>query len=429
MNPRFSGPGGSVIDLSTLIALLTALASATSPQPPDSSARPPDPPSRSCAAPAPDGRASLVLDDSLDRPTASPRAGSSATRARPSDSAASDDDDRTDGRPDQKSPDRKDADQKDADDDSAAEGSDTGPGDEPSAESGGERDRGESPRTPRPGDDADRPPTSDRRSGSTAGDEPVPGRSGSSSTTRPRGSGCGDDRFEPGRPRPQVPGDLVDLANWYLTLPTGADGDPDTVQPDRLGTYSSTYFEVNRDEDGVVFTAPVDGVTTRNSAYPRSELREMNGEQEAEWSNGSGTHTLRATEAVTELPPTKPEVVTAQIHGGDDDVMQIRLEGSRLMVQYADGAKQVTLDPDYRLGTPYDIEIVAAENSVRISYNGTSKADLPLSGSTWYFKAGAYVQSNPTKGDAATAAGQVIIYKLEVTHDGTGPGRPSEPSP
>ena len=170
----------------------------------------------------------------------------------------------------------------------------------------------------------------------------------------------------------------------------------------------------------MVFTAPVDGVTTRNSCYPRSELREMNGEQEASWSNGSGTHTLRATEAVTELPPSKPELVTAQIHGGDDDIMQIRLEGRHLMVQYDDGAKQVTLDSDYQLGTPYDIEIVAAENSVQVGYNGEQKADLPLSGSTWYFKAGAYVQSNPSKGDARPAAGQVIIYSLEVDHTTTG---------
>jgi Alginate lyase len=231
----------------------------------------------------------------------------------------------------------------------------------------------------------------------------------------------------PGQPAPdppdrspstdhEVPADLVDLGNWYLTLPTGSEGDPDTIQPQELAGYSSPYFQLNESGDGVVFTAPVDGATTRNSDYPRSELREMNGTEEAAWSNGSGTHTLRATEAVTELPESKPELVTAQIHGGDDDVLQIRLEGSHLMVQYADGAEQVTLDPDYRLGTPYDIEIVAAANSVQVGYNGEPKAELPLAGKTWYFKAGAYVQSNPTKGDAGGAAGQVIIYSLEVDH-------------
>ena len=257
-----------------------------------------------------------------------------------------------------------------------------------------------------------RHPTDDRCA------KPPPNPSGSS----PQGPGPADQAPapDPSDDAPatdvETPSDLVDLGNWYLTLPTGPAGDPDTVQPAQLAGYSSAYFRLNQSRDGVVFTAPVTGATTKNSHYPRSELREMNGTEEAAWSNETGTHTLRATEAVTELPESKPELVTAQIHGGDDDVMQIRLEGNHLMVQYADGAKQVTLDPDYRLGTPYDIEIVAAAHSVQVSYNGSPKAELPLSGSTWYFKAGAYVQSNPSKGDAAGAAGQVIIYALEVDH-------------
>lgn len=61
----------------------------------------------------------------------------------------------------------------------------------------------------------------------------------------------------------------------------------------------------------------------------------MNGQEKAAWSNMSGVHTLKVAEAVTELPAVKPETVTAQIHDGNDDVMQIRLpvEGSHLMVQ------------------------------------------------------------------------------------------------
>jgi hypothetical protein len=51
-----------------------------------------------------------------------------------------------------------------------------------------------------------------------------------------------------------------------------------------------------------------------------------------------------------------------------------------------------------------------------VSYNGRPAADLPLSGKDWYFKAGAYVQSNPATGDTAPAAGQVVIYSLEVEH-------------
>jgi len=214
-----------------------------------------------------------------------------------------------------------------------------------------------------------------------------------------------------------VPADVLDLKDWSLTLPTGPGGDPDIVPPGQLAAgFENEYFQLNDAHDGVVFTAPVDGATTRNSSYPRSELREMNGTEEAAWSNTSGTHMLRVTAAVTALPESKPELVTAQIHGGDDDILQIRHEGNQLMVQYADGTKTVTLDRNYKLGTAYDIEIAAAENTVRVRYNGQPKVDLQLSGNAWYFKAGAYVQSNISKGDAANATGQVIIYSLNVEH-------------
>jgi len=160
----------------------------------------------------------------------------------------------------------------------------------------------------------------------------------------------------------------------------------------------------------------VDGATTQNSSYPRSELREMNGNDEAAWSNTSGTHRLHVTLAVAGLPKSKPELVTAQIHDGDDDILQIRHEGNQIMAQYADGTRRVILDKDYQIGTAYDIEIIAAATTVQVRYNGRPRADLSLSGSTWYFKAGAYVQSNASKGDAANAVGQVIIYSLEIEH-------------
>jgi poly(beta-D-mannuronate) lyase len=238
------------------------------------------------------------------------------------------------------------------------------------------------------------------------------------------------------KPPVTVPAEVLDLRNWYLTLPTGADADPDTVvQPD-LATYTSPYFQLTDARDGVVFTAPVVGVTTKNSHYPRSELREMNGPDKAGWSNTSGVHTLTLTEAVTQLPDAKPEAVTAQIHDATDDVLQIRLEGSRLLVRYDDGNQQVELDPHYTLGTPYTLTIVAADGHVHLSYNDTTTVDLPLSGTGWYFKAGAYVQSNTSTGDRPPASAQVVISALTVTHsanpaahpgDSTDRARPSTP--
>jgi hypothetical protein len=147
----------------------------------------------------------------------------------------------------------------------------------------------------------------------------------------------------------RLPGDLIDLADWYLTLPTGTPGDPDTVENPDLATFGNAFFTLNDARDGVVFSAHGDGVTTKNSHYPRSELREMNGREKAAWSNTRGRHTLNVCEAITQVPSAKPEVVAAQIHDDKDDVLQIRLEGQKLSVQYDDGTSEQVLDPAYQL--------------------------------------------------------------------------------
>lgn len=214
----------------------------------------------------------------------------------------------------------------------------------------------------------------------------------------------------------QFPADVLDLRNWYLTLPTGRPRVPDTVEQPELATYSSTYFRLDATRDGVVFTADAGGVTTSGSDYPRSELREMNGDHHASWSNTSGTHTLRVRQAVTELPPVKSQVVTAQIHDAQSDVMEVRLQGTRLIAQYDNGRSAATLDPAYRLGTVYDLRIVAAVGRVAVFYNGVQKADVAASGSGWYFKSGSYVQTNTGKGDQPGAVARVVLYQLQVTH-------------
>jgi alginate lyase len=212
------------------------------------------------------------------------------------------------------------------------------------------------------------------------------------------------------------PGDVIDLKNWYLTLPSGSAGDPDTVQQPKLASYTSKFFRLNDTRDGVAFTATAGGTTTENSHYPRAELREMNGSAKAAWSNTRGTHTLTARQAITALPTAKPEIVSAQIHGGDDDVMQVRLEGTKLVVQYDDGKSEIVMDPKYKVGTVFDVKIVAAGGRILVSYNGAQKAEIKQSGSGWYFKSGSYLQSNTSKGDKPNAEGTVVIYSLKVTH-------------
>jgi hypothetical protein len=225
---------------------------------------------------------------------------------------------------------------------------------------------------------------------------------------------------EPGPPpaRNRYPGTVLDLSDWYLTLPSGRKSEPDNVYQPDLATYTDKYFHLNPAGDGVVFTANAGGATTEGSKYPRSELREMSGDQKASWSNRTGVHTLSVRQAVTRLPQAKPDVVTAQIHDAEDDVMEVRLEGERLLVEYEDGDGEVVIDPAYRLGTPYDLRIIAADSRVQVFYNGVPGAELPLTGSGWYFKSGSYVQSNPDRGDTPEALGEVVIYSLQVTHTG-----------
>ena len=213
-----------------------------------------------------------------------------------------------------------------------------------------------------------------------------------------------------------LPSDVLDLRNWYLTLPTGTAGAPDTVNQPKLDTYTGTAFGLNDAKNGVVFTTTAGGVTTSGSTYPRSELREMAGTRKASWSNKSGTHTLVARQAITELPAVKPEVVTAQIHNTSDDVMEVRLEGNRLLAQYNNGQRDITIDPAYVLGTVFDLRIVASSGKVRVYYNDVLKATISKSGSGWYFKSGSYLQTNTSKGDKPTAAGVVVTYALQVTH-------------
>ena len=157
-------------------------------------------------------------------------------------------------------------------------------------------------------------------------------------------------------------------------------------------------------------------MTTKGSDYPRSELREMNGDKKASWSNTKGTHILQVRQAVTAVPKAKQEVVTAQVHDSSDDVLEVRLEGRKLIAQYNDGKTDVVLDPKYTLGTVYDVKIVAAGGRIQVFYNGTKKVDIARKGSGWYFKSGSYVQSNTGKGDKSSAVGTVVLYQLDVTH-------------
>jgi hypothetical protein len=86
------------------------------------------------------------------------------------------------------------------------------------------------------------------------------------------------------------PADVLDLHNWYEGLPIGDAESPKTVQQPELATYrADPWFTTTADCSGVRFRAAVNGVTTSGSSYPRSELRETTGSENASWSPARST--------------------------------------------------------------------------------------------------------------------------------------------
>ncbi|QNE17653.1 alginate lyase [Kribbella qitaiheensis] len=222
-----------------------------------------------------------------------------------------------------------------------------------------------------------------------------------------------------GSPGGGVPADVLDLTNWKVTLPTGSAGSPTEIKQPALATFSvDPYFTVVG--DAVQFRAPVNGVTTSGSSYPRSELREMtsNGSANASWSSTSGTHTLVVSESFDHLPAGKPQLVGAQIHDAADDITVFRLEGSSLYITNGNTTHYKLVTSSYTLGTVYEAKFVVSGGQVKAYYNGVLQTTISKSFSGAYFKAGAYTQANCTNSSpcAESNYGQTTIHNVTVTH-------------
>jgi hypothetical protein len=176
------------------------------------------------------------------------------------------------------------------------------------------------------------------------------------------------------------------------------------------------YFELNKDRTGARFTAHIDGGrTSKNTKYPRSELRELTSKGErAAWSADSGTHVMFADVACFRISPGKPQISLLQIHDDEDDTLQVRLEQKKLFVTVG-GKEAGTLDTAYKLGSFFACRIEVSGKKVRVFHNGTKKVEKPFKGGGQYFKAGAYAQSN-TDHDDEDETMVMEIRNLSVSH-------------
>lgn len=223
----------------------------------------------------------------------------------------------------------------------------------------------------------------------------------------------------------KLPSNILDLTNWYLTLPIGKPKDPiDIFNPELQSYEHPLHFHVNDDGDAVCFNCFSGGVTTENTFNPRSELREMNGEKKTSWSTQRGIHTMTLIGCTVALPTTRPSTVIGQVHRGTSDVIEIRCWRPKRSTKFVidvfhDSTNYGVLDPNYNLGDKYKIKVVASQGVIKVFYDDMDKPKLKISSKydTCFFKAGSYIQCNPTAhGAAPDETTESWLYSLAVVH-------------
>ena len=225
---------------------------------------------------------------------------------------------------------------------------------------------------------------------------------------------------------------MIDLNTWNLTIPVG---EPATTisTPLLAAGYQDDYF---KNIDGALFFwAPVDGTTTKNAKYPRSELRETYADGKLRnWKYQDADNFLRATLRVTQVPSTG-KIVIGQIHNVEGTDPPIKLQ-----YQYKPDLKTGVISAIYRLqpgastvsatvlsNVPLDQDFsytialtksgtlaVYAKTPSTDTKRWTVKLDPSWAAQTMYFKAGSYVQDNV--GDN-TEAGAVKFSTLRIEHN------------
>jgi poly(beta-D-mannuronate) lyase len=203
--------------------------------------------------------------------------------------------------------------------------------------------------------------------------------------------------------------------DWELTIPIGPKGHPTVIGPKQLETLDDVYFHYSPNGSATL-TCPCDGITTPNTKYTRTELRELmnDGKEKAAWNFSKGTHTMKYTGCCTHLPKNKPQLVFGQVHDKNDDIFEMRFTGSHFEAIH-NSKTFGTLLTNYKLGEKIDVEMIIEEGNVTIKVGANAIHFRPKAKGPAYFKLGAYVQSNRYYGDG-NDFGEVIIDKVEISH-------------
>nr|WP_221376984.1 polysaccharide lyase family 7 protein [Actinoplanes polyasparticus] len=223
-----------------------------------------------------------------------------------------------------------------------------------------------------------------------------------------------------------APGGNFNLSVWSLQLPIGSPGAPQTIQPAQLkganGYSNPTYFWTDKNDGSMTFWAPEKGVTTPNSKYARSELREMNTNgSAANWAL-AGNHTLSADLRIVSV--TK-NVAVGQVKlgtGGPSTKplleLYYRANGDIYLGQQRSPTDGQTLHKlgNVALGQRWTYVLNVRGNQASVTINGSrTNYTIPSSFNPYkqYFKAGSYNQSSS---ESTSNGAKVKFYSLTVSH-------------
>jgi hypothetical protein len=220
---------------------------------------------------------------------------------------------------------------------------------------------------------------------------------------------------------------MIDLATWNLSIPVGVPAT--TIEtPLLVGGFQDYYF---KNENGtILFWAPVNGTTTENASYPRSELRETYADGSLRnWLYPAADNSLSAALRVTQVPSTG-KIVIGQIHAKDSTSPLLKLE-YQYKAWRGDGnlVAKVRFHPEDASGQVITIASGVPMNQlfsyhIRLTPNGTLSVNTynrnwsATISSAWavkplYFKAGVYPQDNS---GYETEAGRATFEQLEIKH-------------
>lgn len=245
---------------------------------------------------------------------------------------------------------------------------------------------------------------------------------------------------------------MIDLSCWNLTIPIGAT----VISTAKLNSgYQDPFFKQQSD-GALTFEAPSSGTgikPTKNSKYPRSELRETNRDGTlAWWIPGEGLVTLYADLQVDSLA-SDLKGIFGQFHGKGTNVpLKVNITGSTVYLQLRpkytpddieDGHPDYPEDKlpilkNYKLGTRLTYKVELDEqmrlnawvngNKVVTDYQfdmASYREAYKGEGDRWYAKAGVYSQTAVGK----QGVGRATFHALSITHGKSQADQPEASAP